>query len=171
MKKIFSLILLLCICLIKINAQTIIKGTIEDENNSPLSYVTVVLCTQDTIRVNYAVTDLNGCFEFKAEKEKKYLLQISSVGYKTHYTAAKSGQAITLVPDILAIKEVVIKGNRPISKITSVGIQTIVSNTVLSNIGTGNDVLKHIPMVSGDKGSFDVFGRGKAIIYQSKKIF
>lgn len=54
-------------------------------------------------------------------------------------------------------------------QISSVGIQTIVSNTVLSNIGTGNDVLKHIPMVSGDKGSFDVLGRGKAIIYISRK--
>lgn len=41
--------------------------------------------------------------------------------------------------------EVVVKGNRPSYKLTAEGLQTHVQGTVLSKMGTAEDVLKHIP--------------------------
>lgn len=42
---------------------------------------------------------------------------------------------------------------------------TTIQNTVLSKAGTGNDVLKRLPSLTGDDGVFSVFGKGEAKIY------
>ena len=164
MKFILALTLWIC-CISTIHAQTI-KGTVKDIVNDPVSYATVVLYSlPDTTQISYSITDLEGRFELKSSKSKELLLQVSFIGYKTIYTPAVNGQTITLEEDQLALDEVVVNGTRPISKITSSGVETIVANTVLSDMGSGNDVLKRIPMVTGDDGEFEVFGRGKARIY------
>ena len=37
-----------------------------------------------------------------------------------------------------------------------------VQNTILSSAGTANDVLKRLPLLTGDNGVFSVFGKGEA---------
>lgn len=146
-------------------AQTI-QGVVKDTANIPVSYATVILLSlPDTTYVGGTITNNEGQFKLKAETNRQLLLQISSIGYKTLYLPAITGQTITLEQDVISIGEVVIKGNRPLSRLTSDGMQTSVANTVLSEMGTGNEVLKRIPMVTGEKGEFEVLGRGKAKIY------
>ena len=147
------------------SAQTI-TGIVKDTANNPISYAVVILCSlPDTIQVNYVITDLNGNFELKSPENKSFLLQISHANYNTCYASAVTGKTITLEQEVITVGEVVVKGVRPISKLTSDGVRTTVANTTLSEMGTGNDVLKRIPMVSGNDGDFVVFGRGKAKIY------
>ena len=147
------------------HSQTI-TGVVKDIANDPVSYATVVLYSlPDTTQISYTITDLDGAFDVKSSGSKDLLLQISFIGYKTLYLPAVNGQTIILEEDAHALQEVVINGTRPISKITSSGVETTVANTVLSDMGSGNEVLKRIPMVTGDDGEFEVFGRGKARIY------
>lgn len=164
MKKLILLIHLFLYA-IGVSAQTI-SGIVVDMENIPVSFATVVLCSlPDTTQINYAITDLEGRFEFERKVEEGLLLQISFVGYKTSYVPVVINQRIILEENSVSISEVVIKGKRPISRITTNGVETPVANTILSEMGSGNEVLKRIPMVTGDDGNFEVFGKGKARIY------
>ena len=48
---------------------------------------------------------------------------------------------------------------------TTEGIQTNVENTVLSKLGTGEDVLAHVPGITKKDDAFEVFGKGAPLIY------
>ncbi len=152
-----------------INAQTI-NGSVLDPTNAPISYANVILYNlPDTTYVTGAITNNEGRFELQASPSDSSILEISFVGYETQYAPALSEQTITLTEGGLSINAVEVKGTRPISKITASGIQTTIENTVLSDMGTGNDVLKRIPMVTGDDGEFEVFGCGAAKIYINRR--
>ena len=58
---------------------------------------------------------------------------------------------IVMHEDVNLLGEVVVKGNRPSYKLTAEGLQTHVQGTVLSKMGTAEDVLKHIPERQRDK--------------------
>lgn len=148
-----------------INAQTL-TGIVIDKKNNPIPYANVVLYElPDTTYINGTITDGKGIFQFNTLLSSKMLLKISSLGYKTAYKPTITGQTIVLEDYTVEIGEVVVKGNRPISKLTTSGIETDIQNTILSQIGTGNDVLKRIPMLIGQDGKYKVFGKGDAKIY------
>ena len=162
----FILAFVLWTCSIAAIHSQSITGSVKDITDAPVSYATVVLYSlPDTTQISYSITNLDGRFDLKYSEGKELLLQVSFIGYKTIYTPAVNGQTIILEEDQLALDEVVVNGTRPISKITTSGVETTVANTVLSDMGSGNEVLKRIPMVTGDDGEFEVFGRGKARIY------
>jgi len=48
---------------------------------------------------------------------------------------------------------------------TTEGIQTNIENTILSKLGTCEDVLAHVPGLTKKKDGYEVFGRGTPIIY------
>ncbi len=160
-----NLLFLLFVCLCATSTAQTIKGIVNDGEGAPIGYATVVLCSpSDTTQLDYTVTADDGRFSFNTPAVGQ-LLHVSFVGYTPQYVTASHNMIIILEQDAVAIGEVVVKGSRPISKITTQGVQTTVANTVLSDMGTGNDVLKRIPMVEGDDGAFKVFGRGDATIY------
>ncbi len=66
--------------------------------------------------------------------------------------------------------EVVVKGNRPSYKLTAEGLQTHVQGTVLSKMGTAEDVLKHIPGLQKKNDAYEVFGKGSPIIYVNGRL-
>jgi len=72
---------------------------------------------------------------------------------------------IVLKEDAKMMKEVVVKGNAPLHKMTTEGIQTNIENTILSKLGTCEDVLAHVPGLTKKKDGYEVFGRGTPIIY------
>ncbi|MFI3268120.1 MAG: carboxypeptidase regulatory-like domain-containing protein [Rikenellaceae bacterium] len=172
MKKLL-LALTLAVCCHASFAQTTISGTVKSTADSLISYATVVLYSlPDTTQVNYTITDLEGKFStlVPSTTTENYLLHIAYVGYKPIYVPASDKQTIILEENALQVNEVLIEGSRPISTITqSGGIQTSVENTVLSEMGSANDVLKRIPMLTGDDGTFEVFGRGEAVIYVNNR--
>ncbi|MFI3265165.1 MAG: outer membrane beta-barrel protein [Rikenellaceae bacterium] len=165
MRNLAPLTALTLLCTTALNAQTI-KGRVIDQSSEAIGYANVILYNlPDTTYVTGVITNEEGRFDLQAAPSDDAILEISYVGFEKQYAPAVGEQTITLANGGLAIDEVVVKGTRPISKITATGIQTTVENTLLSEMGTGNDVLKRIPMVTGDDGEFEVFGRGSAKIY------
>lgn len=143
-----------------------ITGMVKDTANVPVSYATVALyALPDTTYISGTITDTEGRFKLKTVENRQLLLQVSCISYKTCYIQALTDQTIILEEEVISMEEVVVKGTRPISRLTPNGVQTTIANTILSEIGTGNEVLKRIPMVSGGNGQFKIFGRGKARIY------
>ena len=68
-------------------------------------------------------------------------------------------------PDTQMLGEVVVKGHVPQFQMGSEGFVTNVTNTPLSQIGTADDVLKHVPGIIAKDGVYEVFGKGSPIIY------
>lgn len=148
-----------------IYAQTI-TGDVVDETKQPIPYANVILYSlPDTTYVTGATTTEEGTFTLASQLPTQATLKVSFVGYESQYIAPQSGQTIVLHEAGVLMDEVVVKGNRPISKMTPSGMQTTVENTLLSEMGSGNEVLQRIPMVSGEDGEFEVFGSGAATIY------
>lgn len=144
----------------------VVSGVVKDTANVAIEFANVILYElPDTTYIRGTITDVNGVFELESPLHKDLLLEVSSVGYNTQRTTPKSNQTIILTNDGIRINEVVVNKSRPIAKLTATGVLTSVEHTILSDMGTGNEVLKRIPMVKGDKGEFEVFGRGKAKIY------
>ena len=61
--------------------------------------------------------------------------------------------------------EVVVKAHLPQYKKTHEGLLTNVAGTVLSKVGTAEDVLKHVPSIVKKKDGYEVVGKGIPIIY------
>ena len=127
-----------------------ISGYVKDSRNVPLHYATVVLSSgNDSTYIEGTSTDSLGYFVFRNSEmttDVQYILQFSSIGYITAYGLAVANQTIILEDDVQLLDEIVVKGERPISRITSEGQQTTIAHTILSEMGTGKDVLKQIPM-------------------------
>ena len=67
--------------------------------------------------------------------------------------------------DSLVIGEVVVKGTIPSYKQTSEGMTMKVENTLLSKLGTAEDVLARVPGIIKKQDGFEVFGKGEPLIY------
>lgn len=61
--------------------------------------------------------------------------------------------------------EVVVKAHLPQYKKTHEGLLTNVAGTVLSKMGTAEDVLKHVPSIVKKQDGYEVVGKGTPIIY------
>ena len=61
--------------------------------------------------------------------------------------------------------EVVVKAHLPQYKKTHEGLLTNVAGTVLSKMGTAEDVLKHVPSIVKKKDGYEVIGKGTPVIY------
>ncbi len=142
------------------------EGFVKDSLSNPISYATVELYQlPDTTFMGGTVTDLDGHFKLDYPMDTGLMLKFSSVGYRSAYHKVDSEMQVILQEDAKMLGELTVKAVRPISKLTPSGLLTTVENTLLSEMGTGNEVLKRIPMLQGDDGSFSVFGRGAALIY------
>lgn len=63
------------------------------------------------------------------------------------------------------LDEVVVKVDRSLTTMKGNALVTRISGTYLEHAGTANDVLKQVPMVIGQEGNFEVFGKGAPAIY------
>ena len=148
-------------------AQGNITGRVIDEQSQPMLFVNVVLLNRaDSAFIVGAVTKDDGTFTIETDRNDE-LLKVSSIGYQTQYIQARKGNVgdIQMRPDNQTLGEVVVKGHVPSYRMTTEGIQTNVENTVLSKLGTGEDVLAHVPGITKKDGAFEVFGKGAPLIY------
>ena len=147
-------------------AQTV-TGKVEDGSGKPVGFANVVLLSlPDSAFVKGAVTAEDGTFTIDAPCNNG-LVKVSSVGYQTAYkrcTGAQMG-VIRLKDETLKVGEVVINGTRPSYHLTTEGLTTTVEGTVLSRLGTAEDVLKHVPSLRKTKDGYEVFGKGTPLIY------
>ena len=147
-------------------AQTI-TGRLIDENKSPLPYANIVLLTlPDSAFVTGTVSADDGSFSLQAQCGDCFV-RVSSIGYATLYKKC-SGQdlgTLQLHPDTKMLDEVVVKADLPKTRLKGDAQVTTVQGSILEKVGTGNDLLNHIPGVSAQEGAVNVFGSGAAEIY------
>lgn len=156
---------------IEINAQSI-SGYVVNEQQQPIPYANIVLVDQsDSTFKAGVVTDEDGRFAIVTDN-MKYIMRISSIGHKTRYvtTIHNNMEKICLTTDSMMLSEVVVKGLVPLHKLTSEGMTTSVENTILSKMGTANDVLSHIPGLLKDGNSYIVFGKGTPLFYINRHL-
>ena len=165
MEKLLLILLLFCTGL-RANAQSV-SGVVLDENKKPIPYANVIiLSAKDSTFIAGTTTADDGSFNFK-EVTLGNILKVSFVGYEPFTTVLSNQDNLTIVlkEDAKMMKEVVVKGNAPLHKMTTEGIQTNIENTILSKLGTCEDVLAHVPGLTKKKDGYEVFGRGTPIIY------
>lgn len=136
-------------------------------NGTPISYVNVVLMN-DTTFVDGSLSDDKGVFVMSDTVSECTHLKISALGYETKELPISQRcdlGDILLVEKSIVLNEVEVKGSLPTTRMKGSVLITNVENSVLSNIGTANDVLSQIPSVIGRDGDFTVFGKGTPLIY------
>lgn len=166
MKRVLSTLFVLSFIL-SLQAQNL-SGVVTDSENNPLEFVNVTLyALPDSSLITGTVTDKMGEFLLNTNGNdgKDMFIQLSFIGYQTQTVEPKPQQTIVMEDDALLLGEVVVKGNLPKIRLRNDALVTTVQNSVLSKAGTGNDVLKRLPLLTGDKGVFSVFGKGVAKIY------
>ncbi|MDR0333974.1 MAG: outer membrane beta-barrel protein [Dysgonamonadaceae bacterium] len=171
MRTLFTLALFFLFASTNIIAQNI-SGNVICEQNEPIEFANVALFSlPDSTLITGAVTNENGEFTLYTNGSiNNAFLQISFIGYETQTVSASQNQTITLKSDALMLGEVLIQGSLPQIRLRNDAIVTAVQNSVLSQAGTGNDVLKRLPALIGDNGEFSVLGKGEAIIYINNRL-
>ena len=147
--------------------ETRYKGTIIDETGQPITYANVYLLhPSDSSLISGGVSNEAGLFVIPCETNP-VLARISFVGYKTVYKLCRNTElgTIHIQPETQTLKGVTVKGERPLFRMNDDTFITIVEGSFLSKIGTGNDVLAHLPGVIRNGNSIEVIGRGTPLIY------
>jgi len=168
MKLLFQVIMLLAFGnVMQLNAQKI-TGSIVDEKNTPIAYANVVvLSVTDSTFLQGTITKDNGSFELGIADTKQVLLKVSSIEFETCYRTCTICNVGTIVMKERSqmLGEVTIKGHRPTYTLTAEGLQTNVQGTVLSKLGTAENVLSFIPGLQKKSHGYEVFGKGSPVIY------
>lgn len=150
-----------------------ITGRVLDEYQVPMPYANVVLMNRaDSAFVQGIVTGEDGTFALTSDCND-CLLKISCVGYATRWVEARAASVgdIVMQPDAALLGEVVVEGERPVHKLGSEGLLTSVEGTILSKLGTAEDVLRNIPgVLKKDGGKLEVFGKGTPLIYINNRL-
>ena len=149
-----------------------LTGTIIDEQGQPMAYANVaVLNPADSTLLSGGVSNESGYFAIPYE-QPTVLARISYVGYKTVYKFCSQSEVgtIRIYPDNYTLKGVTVKGYKPTMKMNSGGIEIEVQNTVFAQLGDANDVLAQLPLVSGNNGNFNIYGKKKTVIYINNRL-
>lgn len=165
-KAIFALSVALGIS-VSLQAQTV-SGRLVDEESRPMAFANVVILSpEDSSYVAGTVSREDGTFSLNNSSGQERLLRVSSVGYVTIYKRCSGGDmgVITMRTDENVLGEVVVKSQLPVTRLGDEGLVTNVEGSVLSRMGTANDVLARIPGLQRKKDGFEVFGKGTPLIY------
>lgn len=170
MKKFYAIFTALTLFSTVAKAQQTICGWVTDEQRSPIEYANVIaLSVRDSSLVTGAVTDNAGKFLLTLPANSaQVFLRVSGIGYE------QRNVFLPLIADTLQLKAesetktmegVTVTAQRPKMAIRNDALVTTIIGSSLAKAGSGNDVLKRIPLLSGKEGSYSVIGRGAAVIY------
>lgn len=170
MKKFYAIFTALTLFSTVAKAQQTIRGWITDEQRLPIEYANVIaLSVRDSSLVTGAVTDNAGKFLLTLPaNSNQVFLRVSGIGYE------QRNVFLPLIADTLQLKAesetktmegVTVTAQRPKMAIRNDALVTTIIGSSLAKAGSGNDVLKRIPLLSGKEGSYSVIGRGAAVIY------
>ena len=170
MRKSIAVILLFLMSL-SVSAQ-VLTGFVVGADKEPIPFVNVVLLRDSTF-VSGVITDDSGKFVFDRPSTSANRIKIAMVGYEDYVAPiAPTGDfgTIMLKESSIMLDEVVVKTGIPTTRLKGNAMVTNVENSVLSMLGTANDVLSHLPLVNESDGSFTVFGKGTPLIYINSRI-
>ena len=167
MKKFYAIFTALTLFSTVAKAQQTIRGWITDEQRSPIEYANVIaLSVRDSSLVTGAVTDKAGAFQLSVSADAQVFLRVSGVGYeRRNVSLPLAADTLQLKAEAKAMEGVTVTAQRPKMAIRNDALVTTIIGSSLAKAGSGNDVLKHIPLLTGKEGSYSVVGRGAAVIY------
>ena len=167
MKKLYAIVTALVLFSTVAKAQQTIRGWITDEQRSPIEYANVIaLSVRDSSLVTGAVTDKAGAFQLSVSADVQVFLRISGVGYeRRNVSLPLAADTLQLKAEAKAMEGVTVTAQRPKMAIRNDALVTTIVGSSLAKAGSGNDVLKRIPLLTGKEGSYSVVGRGAAVIY------
>lgn len=144
----------------------VVKGIVVDNNGVAIPYASVMLVNgADTTFINGVVTDEKGLYSLDDEATD-VLLKVSALGYDTKVVTLSSDfVTVTLTESSLMLNEVVVKGHKQLYSVSKEGMEIDIARTPLSKLGSATDVLEHVPGLVKKNGDYEVFGKGKPIIY------
>ena len=95
-----------------------IAGMVMDVKGEPIPHCNVQVFTMDSVYVNGATTDQEGCFSIPLKRDEEYRMQVSYIGYKTAYRQCQVGHVGTIVMrhDAMRLSEVKVTGMRAESR-------------------------------------------------------
>jgi len=151
---------------------TVSGKLIEESTNEPLEYANVVLLTPDSAFIAGTVSLESGIFKFEKVEAGNYLLKCSYLGFDDRFLAITVQHepvdvgTVIMSASTTSLNEVVVTAKpSPFKASASGGIIANVSTTLLSTVGTANDVLQRIPGVVAENGAISVFGKGAPTVY------
>jgi hypothetical protein len=148
-------------------------GHVVDEKGMALEFVNIqLLSVSDTAFINGGVSNEHGDFVIPCA-QRRVIAKVSYVGYKTQMRLVDNTNigTIRLQPDAIAIKGVVVKGERPQYKMAKGGMTVDVEHSLLSKVGTASDVLNQLPRVNvNSEGAVSVFAKGTPEIYINNRL-
>lgn len=161
------ILLLLCGITVSSHAQTL-SGKITDEKARPLEFANIVLLlANDSSFVEGTVSDREGAFVFQIKDTLDYLVQLSSIGYKTRTLPCRTGNlgVVVLEEDAVGLADIVIKGNRPFVRQEQDKTVFHVGRMKKIEGMKGTDLLKYAPRVMIRPGGAISVGNKSAVIF------
>jgi len=148
-----------------------LTGTIVDEQGLPVAYANVaVMNPADSTLLSGGVSNESGYFAIPIE-QTAVLARISYVGYKTVWRQSSREHlgTIRLQPESYTINGVTVEGERPKVKLDGNTLVMNVEGTVMERLGTAEDVLSRVPMISKKGDGFEILGKGVPLIYVNNR--
>ena len=157
-----------------------LTGTIIDEQGQPVAYANVaVMNPADSTLLSGGVSNESGYFAIPFEtlptvgggREGAVLARISFVGYKTVFKLSNKEYlgTIRLQPESYTINGVTVEGERPKVKLEGNTLVMNVEGTVMERLGTAEDVLSRVPMISKKGENLEILGKGTPLIYVNNR--
>lgn len=162
-----TLVLLSVLLSVATYAQTL-TGKIIDQQNQPVPFANVIALDADSVFINGNVSGEDGIFRIEATKQAA-LLKVSYIGLEEQIIPIQEGKTdmgiIKLSDSNLSLSEITVVGHKPLVSMEKGVLTTGVANSLLSSLGTAEDVLKHIPGLDAKDDKYTVLGKGEAVIY------
>lgn len=157
-----------------------IRGRVRDSALIALPYASVLLLqVKDSVMVEFSTTDNQGVFKLKAHSGVDYILQVSFMGFVTHWQVIPAHQKEVDLGDILLEKSI---NNLPTLKITGeqslmkIGRDTVEYNAKAFKTQPGapvEDLLKRLPGLEVQRdGSVKAYGENvQNVLVDGKEFF
>jgi len=142
-------------------------------SKEPLHYANVMLLEElDSTYIKGVITDKEGCFNMELPQLGQYLIRVSFMGYESKILKVYQNNldTILLLPDAQLLKAAEVTTTAKIFKIENGGISSNVQNSYLKNLGTADNVLAQLPLVTQNGDNFTVFGKGTPLIYINNRL-
>ena len=165
MKRTILTILLATSALISQAKSPDVNGIVVGTDGKPIPYVNVVVLASDSTFVHGATSGDDGRFNIITDVSNG-ILKVSSVGYETAFVNISDYKGIvTLKEDNQMLSEVVVKGQRPKTKLTGNSMVTSIQGSVLEKSGTAKEMLAKVPGMTQKGDDLEVLGKGTPIYY------
>ena len=143
-----------------------VGGRVINAQGEPLPFVSVALLTADSTYIQGATSNVDGNFQIKTT-EDCCILRFSYIGYRTKYVNVEGTKigTIQMEEDKKMLKEIVVKGQMPKTKLTGNSMITTIEGTILGKSGSAQEMLSKVPGMTLKGEDLEVLGKGTPIFY------